>query len=123
MREELLESRLEVALVPSRDPQTAARGGRIRVAVQQNPEWYRELCAGHPSNRRGKRALFQTRIKRQLTLKALALIAQGKPAGVYAERLRVVICAEADRQAERFAYEARAYRAQARDYRRERRQA
>lgn len=115
MRDELERSRLEVVLVPSRDPQTAARGGMIRCAVDRNPLWYRELCAGSESQRRGKRRLFQTLIKRRGTLRALARIALGEPAGMYGERLLPVIAREIDRARERLRYEREAWRASRRE--------
>ena len=44
MLTELESNRLEVILVPSRLPECAADGGKIRVAVSQNVEWYEDYA-------------------------------------------------------------------------------
>lgn len=57
---ELISNRLEVILVPSKLEDIAENGGMIRVAVSQNPDWYRELCARYcvKSNRKNKRTII-----------------------------------------------------------------
>ncbi len=71
---ELEQHRLEVALVPARDRRHETHC--VRVAVAQNPTWYRRLCAAHPSSRR--RTKPDTRVRRQNVLAVLARLAAGK---------------------------------------------
>ena len=67
---------LEIILVPSRLPECAADGGKIRVAVSQNVEWYRRLCSDYPvpSSRKKPR----TTVKRQEVVRVLSRLASGK---------------------------------------------
>lgn len=45
---EFQDSRLEVCLVPSNDPETAADGGKTRACTGQNPLWYQRMCKEFP---------------------------------------------------------------------------
>jgi hypothetical protein len=73
---ELEANKLEVILVPSRVPECAADGGKIRVAVSQNVGWYRRLCSDYPvpSSRKKKR----TTVKRREVIRVLVRLASGK---------------------------------------------
>ena len=73
---ELEANRLEVILVPSRVPECAADGGKIRVPVSQNVEWYRELCSHYPvpSSRKKPR----TTVKRQEVIRVLSRLKSEK---------------------------------------------
>lgn len=86
---ELQQCRLVVELIPSQDPDCAAQGGRIRVAVEHNPEWYQHFCSLYLSTRRRKNQCEpDTRIKRAHTLRLLQRLAAGLPCrSVYAEDL------------------------------------
>ena len=85
---ELLEKSLEVVLVPAPEPKHSIH--MIRVCQSKNPDWYRKFCEQYPANRRTPRTRgkFDTKIKRQHTIKALENILRGKTKGVYVERLR-----------------------------------
>jgi|GEM_PF-2676617 len=61
-------------------------GGYVRVAVQQNCEWYRRLCRKHLASRK-RYPKPRTIIRRCHTLAALKRIAAGNAEGVCAERL------------------------------------
>lgn len=75
MAEDLKARRLEVALVPA--PRPRHFGHQIRAVVDENPLWYRQLCAEVSSLRRDYRgAKFKTAIKRLESIKALERIAQ-----------------------------------------------
>lgn len=92
-REYLLEldsNCLEVVLIPSRDADCAMRGGMIRAVQYQNAEWYRAWRAEHESNRRdrNKWRKFKTKIKRQLTRRALRELIEGKCETPYAQTLK-----------------------------------
>ena len=89
MRWELETSWLEVVLIPSRDPEMAARGGMIRVAVSQNACWYQSFCRDHLSGRKKPRRRMKpdTLIRRRHTLRALREIESGRAATIYAQRL------------------------------------
>lgn len=86
---ELESNCLEVVLIPSRDHDCAMRGGMIRAAQYQNAEWYRAFCAEHESDRkdRNRWRKFKTKIKRQLTRKALTELIAGKCDTHYAKDL------------------------------------
>ena len=73
---ELEANKLEVILVPSQIPDCAKDGGKIRVAVSQNVEWYRELCSDYPVP--SKRNKPRTTVKRQEVIRVLARLASGK---------------------------------------------
>lgn len=72
---ELEGNRLEVALVPARDPRHD--GHFVRVAVGQNAPWYRALCARHPSTRRRAKRAPDTRIRRRDVARLLERLAAG----------------------------------------------
>ena len=73
---EMESNRLEVALIPARYPRHEAHF--VRVAVGQNPPWYRRLCAAHPSSRRRAKTAPDTRIRRANVLAVLGSLAAGK---------------------------------------------
>lgn len=73
---ELDANRLEVILAPSQIPECAADGGKIRVAVSNNIEWYRELCANYPVSSSRKKP--RTTVKRQEVTRVLSRLANGK---------------------------------------------
>lgn len=50
MYEELLFSRLDVALVPSTPEHQPTRRQR-RIVEERNPDWYRRFCREWPANR------------------------------------------------------------------------
>src|SRR5262249_22352957 len=97
--DDLREHRLEVVLVPSRDPDCALRGGMIRAVQSKNPKWYSEFCERYPTSRyRVRRHKSDTLIKRQHTLRALKMLAEGRNGTIYTERLTlfidVMVCRE-----------------------------
>lgn len=84
MLNELLGRRPETIKVPGR------YGGYVRVAVETNPEWYRELCENHKSRSR-RFPKPRTMIRRCDVLRALVLLADGQqPGTLYAERITAV---------------------------------
>jgi hypothetical protein len=84
MLDELLGRRPHTIKVPGRE------GGYIRVPVETNPEWYRELCEGHKSRSR-RFPKLRTVIRRRHVLQALVLLADGQKVDtVYAERIKAV---------------------------------
>jgi hypothetical protein len=84
MLDELLGRRPSTIKVPGR------YGGYVRVAVETNPEWYRELCESHKSAR-GRFPKPRTIIRRCDVLRALVLLADGQRVETtYAERIRAV---------------------------------
>ena len=88
---ELSENRLEVCLVPNRDPDKPER--MLRAAVSQNPEWYRELCRLYPDTRPpGKyKKKPRTIIKRRAVTRILSvMVSKGYSVSKYAEYLRDV---------------------------------
>ena len=111
MLSELEGSRLEVCLIPSRDPDCAMRGGMIRAVQESNPEWYQDFCAQFTAKRRAHcrrcfrrcrcdkeerqrlrwrtrpRMLHDTLIKRQHTIRALKELVKGRCETIYANRL------------------------------------
>lgn len=95
--------RLEVYLIPSKYPEIALRGGKIRAVYNRNPDWYQQLCALHLTHRtkprRGRRAAGDTIIKRRNTLRALEKISKGQFAGsIYIDRLMPFVDQIARRQ-------------------------
>ena len=70
---ELESSHLEVVLIPAPDPRHPTH--MVRAVQEQNCRWYRELCEEHPSNGHSKKLKFQTKIKRNLVVKALKSLA------------------------------------------------
>lgn len=85
MLAELESNQLQVMLAPSK------RGGRegdmIRVACSKNCNWYRMFCGRHSSDRLRRNSLFDTRIKRRETVRALMQLIAGVPAGKYGPEL------------------------------------
>jgi hypothetical protein len=84
---------LEVVLIPSRDPDCAMRGGKIRAVQSQNAEWYRKFCSEHESNRKDRLrwSKFKTKIKRAQTRTALLELISGRCESGYARDLREFI--------------------------------
>jgi len=60
----------------------------IRCVQSQNPRWYQSFCALHISSRGRMRRKPDTKIKRRETLRALAMLSQGRNGTQYTERLR-----------------------------------
>lgn len=84
---ELESSRLEVVLVPLLRPVNVM--GCRRVAASRNAAWYRKFCRGHASGRARRNAAFDTRIKRQATVRLLERMIAGQPVvSKYADELR-----------------------------------
>lgn len=87
MEGDLIENRLEVVLVPSRDPDCAMRGGMIRAVQSANPRWYSRFCERYASSRFRQRRKFDTKIKRRETLNALEDLKRGRNGTEYSARL------------------------------------
>ncbi len=85
MLAELESNLLEVILAPSK--RRERDWDMIRVAARRNCNWYRAFCARHSSDRIRRNSLFDTRIKRRSTVRALNQLIAGKPAGKYAAEL------------------------------------
>lgn len=80
---------LEVCLVPAAD-QKHGSSRMLRVAMNQNPPWYRRFAAKFENCRGiGKKRMRRPRtfIDRRLVIPALQRIIEGKPTGLYCERL------------------------------------
>jgi hypothetical protein len=76
---ELAEHRLTVELVPSSHP-ARNRHDRVRVVVDENPEWYRAFVARRP--KRGGRPKRKPRTRkgyRRQVRRALERVAAGEP--------------------------------------------
>lgn len=123
MLSELESQRLEVVLVPSRDPDCAMRGGMIRAVQEANPEWYQDFCSQFTAKRRAScrrcyrrcqcdkeerqrlrwrtrpRRLHDTLIKRQDTIRGLRELIKGQCVSIYAQRLADFIERDNQRQA------------------------
>lgn len=87
---ELYENRLESELIPSEHPECAADGGKIRVAISQNVEWYQELCRLNPCTRTKSRGARKdwSKIKRQNVIELLEnMVKNKKSESMYAEFL------------------------------------
>jgi len=89
MADQLSTSGLTVVLIPSRVPEIAAQGGKIRAVESRNPPWYRDLCAQYTANRTRprKRAKHDTLIKRRSVIAALDAISRGRNGTVYISRV------------------------------------
>ena len=86
MRAELESHQHEVALIPAPRPMHAMHF--VRVAVDKNPAWYRDLCRQFPSGRRDQNKHGRTEIKRRETLAAIDRLQRtGLVATVYDQRL------------------------------------
>jgi len=72
-------------------------GGCKRVLADQNPKWYRQFCARHPSSRGVRRGKLDTRIRRANVPRALRQIIAGKPAGKYEEELKSIAASDCAR--------------------------
>lgn len=84
MKAELEGQRLRVTLAPC---QRGRAGNMIRVAEEQNPDWYRAFCLEYPSSRKRGRNKPDTLIKREATVRGLAELEQGEMNSIYAIRL------------------------------------
>lgn len=77
-----LQHRLTVVKVPGR------HGGYVRIAVEQNADWYKRLCESHMRTRKRYRK-SRTIIRRQHVVATLEKLASGITVrGVYAERIK-----------------------------------
>ena|SRR2546421_8149373 len=87
---ELESSRLEVVLIPSRDPDCAMRGGMLRAVQEQNADWYQSFARQFESHRKDRLRWrkFKTKIKRNDTLRGLRELVEGNCDSVYAQRLK-----------------------------------
>lgn len=105
MREELLSSRLDVALAPS-SPEHQPTHRCRRVVEERNPDWYRRLCREWQSNRQRPRRKRHgdTLIKRRHVLRALEELANGRCQTEYAQRLRPYVAREATKFLEAHEY-------------------
>ena len=84
--------KLEVCLVPQGEP--ANSGACNRAVMNQNAPWYRKFCAKYENCRgRGRKRMRRPRtfINRLRIPAALQRIIDGRPSGVYCERLLVEI--------------------------------
>lgn len=64
MLDELNCQRLEVGLIPA--PEQRHMGHAVRAVFQRNPDWYRDLCAAYPRQRRIRKARYaDPRFKRE----------------------------------------------------------
>lgn len=88
MLNELQSHKLTTVLTPSK------RSDRrdwdmIRVNLDENPRWYRALCARHPSKRQVRRGKFDTVIRRHRIEQALTtMLKGGRVQSIYADELR-----------------------------------
>lgn len=88
MLDEMEHLNLHVELVPA--PRQQHHGHKVRVAVERNPEWYRELCLTSTKRRRRarRRRLHDTDCRRPQVLAALRSMARGGcPRTAYQHRL------------------------------------
>lgn len=76
MLHELRDNHLKVVLVPQRDP--ANIGACIRMAVEFNCDWYRELCSAFESKTCNKYNKFKTKVKRKHIENILVRMLSGK---------------------------------------------
>lgn len=75
MQAELYAHRLEVILAPAPEPRHCMHC--IRVCVDRNPRWYRQLLDRHPSFRR--RCRPDSRVKRACVVRVLEQLIAGRP--------------------------------------------
>lgn len=97
---DLRSSRLEVVLIPSRDPDCAMRGGMIRAVQEQNADWYRQFCKQSPSNRKWQNKKGRTKIKRAQVERGLKELIAGRCKSQYADRLRAFIVRQQEEEIE-----------------------
>ena len=82
--EDLMSRQLKVDLVPGREPRKW-----VRIVEEQNPGWYRRLCAAYPVRTHKKKP--STIIKRRDILRILKRLEQGLPTrSHYAKDLTVI---------------------------------
>ncbi len=75
---ELESHRLEVMLVPLNPNRRGWNdGGMKRICCDQNPAWYRRLCAAHTSSRGIRRGKHDTKLKRANVLALLRRLSAG----------------------------------------------
>ncbi len=87
MLNELQSSQLVTVLVPSKRADRRD-WDHIRVNMDENPKWYRDFCARHPSQRGVRRGKFDTAIRRQHIVNCLGRLVAGKTSrSPYAEEL------------------------------------
>ena len=84
MRDELLERKLEVILIPA--PEQRHTCHYIRVAVNRPPTWFSEFARRYLRSSVRVPRLRPNFIKRRETLRALELIADGRADTLYAQR-------------------------------------
>lgn len=77
MYEDLKSNCLKVCLIDA--PEKQHSGHKIRVAFEQNPDWYRKLCLVYPSKRKSQKRKFDTAIKRAAIIRMLESLKSGKP--------------------------------------------
>lgn len=80
MMQDLRMNRLDVVKMPAPEPKHSGHG--IRVVMNQNPEWYQELCSRHTVRRKNRRKRLgkkhhDTKIRRRRILEALAKLCAG----------------------------------------------
>src|SRR2546421_4866570 len=77
---ELQSSRLEVVLIPSRDPDCAMRGGMLRAVQEQNVSWYKTFCREFQSTRKDliRWRKHKTKICRRCTVRGLNELIEGR---------------------------------------------
>jgi len=79
---DLESNRLEVALTPA--DSSMHDGHMIRSVVNQNPEWYQDLCSRYPCARTKQRSKHDTKVKRRLIVKVLGnMVSEGKTKSNY----------------------------------------
>ena len=91
---DLLTSALEVTLVPA--PRPTHHGHMVRVATGCNPDWYRRLCARHPSSRHRHSTKADTRLRRAHIVAVLMRLSRGQTSrSPYAPELMALALAHA----------------------------
>lgn len=88
MLEDLVSHSLSVGLVPNREGD-----GYVRVVVDRNCRWYRELCSSFVSGRKKKRkrSKHDTMIKRRIVIRTLERMIGGDFSGKYATDIEELI--------------------------------
>jgi hypothetical protein len=83
-----LESHMLVTILAPSKRRDRQEHDQIRVNMDENPRWYRKLCANHPSSREVRRGKFDTRIKRANVLSTLrTLVKRGHSPSKYVDEL------------------------------------
>lgn len=84
---ELQSHQLQTILAPSKRSDRR-EWDMIRVNMDENPRWYRNFCARHPSTRGVRRGKFDTVIRRIRTEQTLKRLIAGKHTNsIYADEL------------------------------------